>query len=54
MNELAKIENMSIAEIKSNVQVVQHVLNDVMKKGCHYDKIKGCGDKPVLLKPGAE
>ncbi|MCP4073681.1 MAG: hypothetical protein GY742_18405 [Hyphomicrobiales bacterium] len=54
MNEIAKVENMSIAEIKSNVQVVQNVLKNVMLKGCHYDKIKGCGDKPVLLKPGAE
>jgi hypothetical protein len=26
----------------------------VMKEGEHYGKIPGCGDKPALLKPGAE
>ena len=25
-----------------------------MKDGEHYGKIPGCGDKPTLLKPGAE
>lgn len=26
----------------------------VMKDGVHYGKVPGCGDKPTLLKPGAE
>ena len=25
-----------------------------MKDGEHFGKIPGCGDKPTLLKPGAE
>lgn len=44
----------SIAEIKSNIQIIQKVLDGVMKKGCHFDIIPGCGAKPTLLKPGAE
>jgi ssDNA-binding Zn-finger/Zn-ribbon topoisomerase 1 len=30
------------------------VMEKVMKDGTHFGKIPGCGDKPTLLKPGAE
>lgn len=41
-------------EMKAQVQAVQQILKGVMKEGVHYGKIPGCGDKPTLLKPGAE
>jgi hypothetical protein len=41
-------------ELKAQVQVIQHAMAAVMTKGQHYGTIPGCGDKPTLLKPGAE
>ncbi len=55
--EVVVIEKSDIQPIKEtlgNIQTIQKVLKEVMKLGCHYDKIQGCGDKPVLLKAGAE
>lgn len=43
-----------LEEMKAQVNLIQHVMRDVMKVGEHYGKIPGCGDKPTLLKPGAE
>ena len=45
---------MSVPQLKEQVQVIQLVLRDVMKKGTHFDALPGCGEKPVLLKAGAE
>lgn len=42
------------AEVKAGVQLIQQVMHDVMKEGTHYGTIPGCGDKPTLLKAGAE
>lgn len=53
-NEVAKIEMRPLAEVRTQVNAIQQVLTQVMKKGTHYDTIQGCGDKPVLLKSGAE
>jgi hypothetical protein len=39
---------------KDAIQAIQDVLAQVMINGTHYGTIPGCGDKPVLLKPGAE
>ncbi len=36
------------------VNIVKNAMKAVMRQGHHFDKIPGCGDKPVLLKPGAE
>ena len=41
-------------QMKSHVQRIQQVMAAVMKDGTHYGKIPGTGDKPTLLKPGAE
>ncbi len=59
MNKLAVIEHapslpMRADEIKAQVQTIQQVMSAVMKDGTHYGKIPGCGDKPALLKAGAE
>lgn len=45
---------LSVREITDQVKLIQTVMRDVMKDGEHYGKIPGCGDKPALLKPGAE
>ncbi len=41
-------------DVKDQVQLVQEVMKSVMTNGEHYGVIPGCGDKPALLKPGAE
>jgi hypothetical protein len=43
----------AVATIKANVQMVQHVMGEVMKPEVHFGKIPGT-DKPTLLQPGAE
>lgn len=47
-------EAMTTTDLRAQVQRVQHVLRDVMQVGTHYGTVPGCGDKPVLLKAGAE
>ena len=41
-------------QIVQQVQNIQQLMSAVMKDGCHYGTIKGCGDKPTLLQPGAQ
>lgn len=41
-------------DIVGMTRLVQEVMGAVMQDGQHYGKIPGCGDKPALLKPGAE
>lgn len=57
MNEVAVMEQraptLTASEVKANVQLVQRVMESVMKKDVHYGVIPGT-DKPTLLKPGAE
>jgi len=36
------------------IELIQDVMKNVMHENEHYGKIPGCGDKPSLLKPGAE
>lgn len=42
------------AEIKADVNLIQQVIKAVFIEGVHYGIVPGCGDKKVLLKPGAE
>lgn len=44
----------SVQEILGQVALIQNVMAAVMKENEHYGRIPGCGDKPALLKPGAE
>jgi len=44
----------SVADIKTHLATIMEVMRDVMKPGIHYGTIPGCGDRPTLLKPGAE
>ncbi len=44
----------AIDDLLNKVALVQEVMKSVMHDGEHYGKIPGCGDKPALLKAGAE
>lgn len=44
----------AIDDLLNKVALVMEVMKRVMKDGEHYGKIPGCGDKPALLKAGAE
>jgi hypothetical protein len=54
MDELVKVEVLSIEKLTGNVQLIQQAMAGVMKNDTHYGVVKGCGNKKVLLKPGAE
>lgn len=43
-----------VAELKNRVDLIRRVQKEVMRPGVDYGTIPGCGDKPTLLKPGAE
>ena len=45
---------MSVQQVLGQVSLIQQIMGAAMKDGEHYGKIPGCGDKPTLLKPGAE
>src|SRR5262245_37854309 len=45
---------MTANDVKAQVQRIQQVMAEVMIEDQHYGKIPGCGDKPALLKAGAE
>lgn len=44
----------AIDDLINKVALVQEVMAKVMHENEHYGKIPGCGDKPTLLKAGAE
>lgn len=45
---------MSAREIRGQVNLIQEIMQEVMKKDEHYGVIPGTGGKPSLWKPGAE
>jgi hypothetical protein len=45
---------MPVGQLLGQLAVVQEAMRLAMKDGEHYGKIPGCGDKPALLKSGAE
>src|SRR3990167_4788843 len=55
MNDVEIVDvPLSAIQIRAQVNLIQEVMKEVMKDGQHFGKIPGCGDKPTLLKPGAE
>jgi len=40
--------------MRQQVNLIQEVMREVMQKDQHYGVVPGCGNKPALLKPGAE
>ena len=45
---------MTVQQVLGQVALIQQIMGAAMKDGEHYGRIPGCGDKPTLLKPGAE
>ena len=55
MNDVTVLEHSQTAlDIRAQVNRIQEVMKEVMIKGTHYGTVPGCGDKPTLLKAGAE
>lgn len=52
--EIRPTERLSAAQIRADVNLIQEVMKAVMIDKVHYGTVPGCGDKPTLLKPGAE
>lgn len=50
----AQLPALSVDQVAEQVVLVQRVMQRVMKRDEHYGVIPGTGDKPSLLKPGAE
>lgn len=44
----------SASDIRAQVNLIQEVMKAVMQKDQHFGVVPGCGNKPTLLKPGAE
>lgn len=51
---IARLESQSVADLNTHISIIRNVLKSVMKEGVHYGTIPGCGNKPTLLKAGAE
>jgi hypothetical protein len=45
---------MTLVELSGQIRLVQNVMHEVMQDGTHYGIVPGCGDKRVLLQPGAQ
>ena len=63
MKERIKMESLPIeqekktltaSQVKAQIQLIQQVMKETMKNEVHYGVVPGCGNKPTLLKPGAE
>jgi hypothetical protein len=54
--QIATMESYTMAPetLVHRKQVLKIVMERIMKADTHYGKVPGCGDKPTLLKPGAE
>lgn len=52
--EVVVSKSLTAIDIRKQVNLIKEVMNEVMQEGQHFGKIPGCGDKPTLLKPGAE
>lgn len=45
---------MDVKEVQVQINAIQNLMRSLMKQGVHYDTVPGCGNKKMLLKPGAE
>lgn len=41
-------------ELKTRANMVTNIKREIMRENVHWGKVPGCGDKPTLLKNGAE
>ena len=53
---IATLDSMAVSyeKILARKHMVSDIMTHIMKENVHFGKIPGCGDKPTLLKPGAE
>lgn len=53
---VATLDSMAVPfeAILKRKHMLQDIMTHIMKPDVHFGKIPGCGDKPTLLKPGAE
>ena len=49
-----RIGALTVHDVRAQVNLIQHVMHEVMQKDQHYGVIPGTGTKPSLLKAGAE
>ena len=47
-------QKLTAEDIIADVKLIQQVMAESMRDGVHYGLVPGCGNKPALLKPGAE
>ena len=52
--EQQTLPTIRLSDIKGQVEQIEQCIKSLMHENLHYGKIAGCGDKPTLLKPGAE
>lgn len=45
---------MGLNELKTRANMVTNIKREIMRENVHWGKVPGCGDKPTLLKNGAE
>lgn len=51
---IAQERQLTAIEVRKQVNLIQEVMKNVMKENVHFGVVPGCGDRKVLLKPGAE
>ena len=51
---IAQDKQLTAGEVRKQVNLIQEVMRNVMQEGTHFGVVPGCGDRKVLLKPGAE
>ncbi len=49
-----RIGALTVQDVQAQVNLIQHILREVMQKDQHFGVIPGTGTKPTLLKAGAE
>ena len=49
-----RVGALSVRDVRDQVQLIQSIMQEVMKRDEHYGVIPGTGTKPSLLKAGAE
>lgn len=48
------IQRMDVHDVRERREIIGTMMRSAMQPKIHFGKIPGCGDKPTLLKPGAE
>ena len=54
MKQTQESAALTVDEVTNQIKQVQNLMSQAMKVDEHYGCIPGCGNKPTLLKPGAE